>query len=64
MPLVEIHLLRGRTKEQKKALLQAVTEAIHTSLDAPLPTIRIWLHEFPTDEYMVAGELASERKKP
>ena len=63
MPLVEIHLLEGRTKKQKKALLQAVTEAIQASLGSPLPTIRIWLKEFPADEYMVGGDLASERKK-
>ncbi|MFC2158456.1 2-hydroxymuconate tautomerase [Acidobacteriota bacterium] len=62
MPLVEIHLLEGRSDKEKKELLQAVTKAIHTSIGAPLPTIRIWIQEFPPSEYMVAGELASERK--
>jgi 4-oxalocrotonate tautomerase len=63
MPLVQIHLLEGRTRAQKKALLEAVTEAVHRSIGAPLPTIRVWLSEFPAEEYMVGGELASERKK-
>jgi 4-oxalocrotonate tautomerase len=63
MPLVEIHLLEGRTKEQKKALLQSVTEAVHNSIGAPLSSIRVWLQEFPEDEYMVAGELFSKPKK-
>ena len=62
MPLVEIHLLEGRSNEQKKELLQAVTQAIHSSIGAPLPTIRVWLQEFPPTEYMVAGKLASERE--
>ncbi|MGB9892946.1 MAG: 2-hydroxymuconate tautomerase [Candidatus Saccharicenans sp.] len=61
MPLVEIHLLEGRTKAQKKALLEAVTRAIQESIQAPAETIRVWIQEFPKDEYMVSGVLASER---
>jgi len=63
MPLVEIHLLEGRTKEQKKALLEAVTAAVHQSIQAPLDSIRVWIQEFPSDEFMSAGILASEKKQ-
>jgi 4-oxalocrotonate tautomerase len=63
MPLVEIHLLEGRTDEQKKALLSGVTEAIHDSLNVPLTSIRIWIREFSPKDYMIAGELYSDRKK-
>ena len=62
MPLIEIHLLEGRTDEQKKKLLSAVTAAVHESIGAPLPSIRVWVQEMSPKEYMVAGELASERK--
>ena len=34
MPLIEIHLLKGRTPEQKKKLLASVTEAVVESIDA------------------------------
>ncbi|MDD8019741.1 MAG: tautomerase family protein [Acidobacteriota bacterium] len=63
MPLVEIHLLQGRTKEQKKALLTAVTAAVHQSIQAPLDSIKVWIQEFPPDEYMSAGVLAAEKKQ-
>ncbi|NMC65627.1 MAG: 2-hydroxymuconate tautomerase family protein [Acidobacteria bacterium] len=63
MPLVEIHLLEGRTKEQKKALLESVTAAVHQSIQAPLDSIRVWIQEFPPDEFMSAGILASEKKQ-
>jgi 4-oxalocrotonate tautomerase len=63
MPLIEVHLLEGRSEEQKKALLGAITQAVHESIGAPLPTIRVWIQEFSQKEYMVAGELAAERKK-
>ena len=63
MPLVEIHLLEGRTDEQKKALLTAVTAPCHDSIGAPLETIRVWVQEFSPQEYMAAGVLAAEKKK-
>ncbi len=63
MPLVEIHLLEGRTEEQKKTLLTAVTQAVHTSIGAPLETIRVWIQEFSPREYMSAGVLYADKKK-
>ncbi len=63
MPLVEIHLLEGRNDDQKKALLTAVTDAVHKSIGAPLDTIRVWVQEFSPKEYMVAGVLAADKKK-
>ncbi len=59
MPLIEVHLLEGRTDEQKEALLKAITAAVHESIDAPLSTIRVWIDEFPPKHYMIAGELKS-----
>ena len=60
MPLIEIHMLRGRTEAQKRRLLQAVTDAARESLDAPLPSIRVWIHEFGAEDYMAAGKLRAE----
>lgn len=64
MPLVEIHLLEGRTPEQKKKLLASVTDAVHSSLGAPLSSIRVWVNELGSADYMAAGHLPSERRKP
>ena len=63
MPLIEIHLLEGRTDEQKRALLQAVTAAVQTSVGASLESIRVWISEFSRTEYMAAGVLAADKKK-
>ena len=63
MPLIEIHLLEGRTPEQKKKLLASVTQAVHESLGSPLASIRVWVNEVSGDEYMAAGELAADHKK-
>ena len=61
MPLVEVHLLEGRSPEVKREVLASVTRAIRESTGAPLETIRVWIHELPPDHYMVAGETAAER---
>jgi 4-oxalocrotonate tautomerase len=63
MPLIAIHLLEGRTNEQKRALLGAVTRAVQDSIGAPLESIRVWVHEFSPAEYMAAGVLAADKKK-
>jgi 4-oxalocrotonate tautomerase len=63
MPLIEIHLLEGRTDDQKKALLAAVTAAVHDSIGAPLEAIRVWVQEISPKGYMAAGVLAADKKK-
>jgi 4-oxalocrotonate tautomerase len=63
MPLIEIHLLEGRSAEQKKKLLASVTQAVAESIGAPLQSVRVWIHEFSDEDYMVAGHMASDRKK-
>jgi 4-oxalocrotonate tautomerase len=59
MPLIQINMLAGRTDEQKEALLRAVTDAVHESIGASLPSIRVWIHEMPKTHYMAAGEMPS-----
>jgi len=61
MPLIQISMLEGRTDEQKKALLAAVTDAVHTSIGASLPSIRVWINEFAPVDYMAEGVWHPER---
>jgi len=61
MPLIQISMLEGRTDEQKKALLTAVTDAVHTSIGAPLPSIRVWVTEFAPSDYMAEGVWQPDR---
>jgi len=61
MPLIQISMLEGRTDEQKKALLAAVTDAVHTSIGASLPSIRVWINEFASADYMAEGVWHPER---
>ncbi|MBR5429830.1 MAG: 2-hydroxymuconate tautomerase family protein [Firmicutes bacterium] len=47
MPIVQIHLLEGRSDEKKEALIANVTQTIHETIDAPLDSIRVILEEMP-----------------
>jgi 4-oxalocrotonate tautomerase len=63
VPLIQVNLAAGRTDEQKRALLSAITDAVHTSIGAPLDSIRVWIAEFEATEYMQAGELLADRRR-
>jgi 4-oxalocrotonate tautomerase len=63
MPLIEIHMLEGRTDAQKKALLASVTAAVQESIGAPIESIRVWIQEFSPPEYMAAGVWYGDKKK-
>jgi 4-oxalocrotonate tautomerase len=62
MPLIQINLAAGRTDAQKRALLQAITDAVESSIGAPLESIRVWINEFEPTEYMAGGELLADRR--
>jgi 4-oxalocrotonate tautomerase len=61
VPLIQVNMLEGRTPEQKRALLSSITEAVHSSIGAPVESIRVWIHEFPSTDFMIAGVLAADR---
>jgi 4-oxalocrotonate tautomerase len=63
MPLIQVHLAAGRTDEQKRALLTAITEAVHNSIGAPIPSIRVWISEMQPTEFMAGGELLADRRR-
>lgn len=61
MPLIEVTLAEGRTSEEKRALLAAITDAVIDSIGAPKASVRVWINEVRRSEFMAAGELLSER---
>ena len=62
MPLINVHLAAGRTDEQKKALMTALTQAAQESIGAPLASIRVWITEMQPTEFMAGGELMADRQ--
>lgn len=45
MPIVQIHLLEGRTDDQKENLIAEVTQAVSKTIDAPASAIKVIITE-------------------
>jgi 4-oxalocrotonate tautomerase len=55
MPFIQVHMLEGRTDEQKEALIAALTEAALTSIGAPVETVRVLITEVPLANWGLNG---------
>ncbi|MGF6545758.1 MULTISPECIES: 2-hydroxymuconate tautomerase [Paraburkholderia] len=58
MPIMNVHLLEGRTDEQKARLIEALTEAAMNAIDAPRESIRVLLIEIPKTDFGIGGRTA------
>jgi 4-oxalocrotonate tautomerase len=61
MPIIEVHLVEGRTSEQKAAMAEAVTDAVVRSLGARADAVRILVTEHRPDGFYVAGQTMAQR---
>lgn len=61
MPLIQVTMGKGRTVEEKRALLDAITQAAHETTGTPLRAIRVWINELEPEHLMIAGETLAER---
>jgi 4-oxalocrotonate tautomerase len=62
MPLIQVTLLEGRTPQQKREMLTAITQAVHESIGAPVESIRVSINELADTHFMIGGVLAADRK--
>lgn len=60
MPICQIHLLEGRTVEQKRLLIQKITEAVNEAIGAPKESVRVILTEMPKEHFGIGGKTAGE----
>jgi 4-oxalocrotonate tautomerase len=61
MPFIQITMLAGRTPQQKRDVLDAVTTAVRDSIGVRQEAIRVWIVETPPDALMAGGVLAADR---
>lgn len=60
MPIVQIHLLEGRTDEQKENLITEVTKAVSKTIDAPASAIKIIVTEMDKQNFGSDGMSAKK----
>lgn len=63
MPIIHVHLIEGRTIDQKRALVKKVTQAVCESVNVQPDAVKIVLNDMAKHDYAVAGELWVDQKK-
>ena len=61
MPIIQMNLLVGRTVEQKRSVVAAVTEAVVRTLGVKPEQVRILINELAGEHFAVGGETATMR---
>lgn len=64
MPIYHVEMMEGRTPEQKRKLVEAVTRVSVDILGGSPEAVHVLIHEIPRDNWATGGQLWSERKPP
>ena len=60
MPFAQIHIMEGRTEEQKRAVIEKVTAALVEAVGAPIETVRVLITEVPKNQWGIGGKTAKD----
>jgi len=61
MPLIQMHILEGRSPEVKKQLIQELTDTVVRTLGANPAAVRVLLYELPAEHWGVGGKSRAEQ---
>jgi 4-oxalocrotonate tautomerase len=62
MPVVTVQMWTGRSREQKRNLVRAITDAMVQHAGAKPTNLHVILQEVPKEDWALAGVLGDERK--
>lgn len=62
MPTLRVELMEGRTPEQKKELVKALTQAVVDTLGSKPESVDILLYDIRKGDWATGGVLWSERQ--
>lgn len=63
MPTIRVEMFEGRTTEQKRALVKALTQACVETLGSKPEGVDVILYDVKPSEWATGGVLWSEKKK-
>jgi len=55
MPIIDVTIIEGRSREKKAALIAELTDAAVRALDAPIAAVRVIIREVPPEHFGAAG---------
>jgi 4-oxalocrotonate tautomerase len=59
MPVIVVEMWEGRTIEQKKLLIEGITDSF-AKIGTPAEVVQVILRDIPKHNWSVGGKLASE----
>lgn len=62
MPTIRVELMEGRTPDQKKNLVKALTQAVLDTLGGKAESVDVLLFDIKRHDWATGGELWSEKK--
>lgn len=62
MPLIEVTLVEGRTPEQLRSLISALTAAAVETVEAPRESVRVVVREVPATHWAAGDVTIAERR--
>ena len=62
MPTIRVELMEGRTPEQKKNLVKALTQAVVDTLGSKAESVDVLLFDIKPTDWATGGKLWSERR--
>jgi 4-oxalocrotonate tautomerase len=60
MPFAQVFLMEGRTEEQKRAVIEKVSQTLVDAVGAPKENVRVWITEVPKTNWGIAGQTAKD----
>ena len=60
MPVVNVKIVQGRTVEQKRNLVAAVTDAVAKTIDVRPEAVWVLIEEYERENWATGGELRSD----
>ncbi len=61
MPLIQVHLIEGRSPEAKKELISEITDAVVRTLDAKREAVRVLIYELPPEHWAIGGKSKADQ---
>lgn len=61
MPYVTVKMVEGRTDDQKRALVEKVTEAVSETTGAPEEKVVVFIEEMTKNHYASGGKRLSDQ---
>jgi 4-oxalocrotonate tautomerase len=63
MPVIEVKMFAGRTREQKARLVKKLTEGTMEALGVEAEVVRVIIHDIPKENWSVAGKIVADAEK-